>query len=594
MMIQNKSIKHYSLLLLAFFLILSTSSLATAQSKKRQKKKSKKKNIVGKKRQLSSEDRQRVETLLFEGLIQKIKENYEGATEIFKEALKIDPSNDAIMYELTKLYFAENKQEEALFYARSATEIAPTNKWYQFLYAETLSFNSKYAEAAKVYEKLVAANPQDYEYYFDLGYMFFQAGQYEKAIEAYDELEKVVGIDERISEKKKRLYLKLNKPEKAAKEVQSLIDNDPDNARYYQMLAELYAANGMEEKAFKVYEKMLVIAPNNPYAQLSLANYYYKKGDSEAYFTNLQKAFEHPDLPIDIKARILSEYAETSKQDAVNQKQIFDLVKIVTKVHEEEALAHAVYGDLLYVYDKKAEALEEFKKAAKLENNRFEVWQQILIIQYELADFTALAQESKEVIKLFPNQPMPYYFNGLSEIQLSNHEKALKSLKKGVLVSGNNKDLKAQMHALLGQTYNSLKDYKKSDKHYTSALEINPNNPNALNNYSYYLSLRENDLERAAAMSKKSNDLAPGNPSFQDTYAWILYKQKKYKDAKIWLEKSLSSGGEANTTILEHYGDVLYQLNDTDKAVEQWQKAKELGSDSKTIDKKIQDKKLYE
>ena len=42
-----------------------------------------------------------------------------------------------------------------------------------------------------------------------------------------------------------------------------------------------------------------------------------------------------------------------------------------------------------------------------------------------------------------------------------------------------------------------------------------------------------------------------------------------------------------NPTLLEHYGDILIQLGEKDKAVEYWRKAKEAGSDSKTIETKI-------
>ena len=58
------------------------------------------------------------------------------------------------------------------------------------------------------------------------------------------------------------------------------------------------------------------------------------------------------------------------------------------------------------------------------------------------------------------------------------------------------------------------------------------NDPTTLNNYAYYLSLRNDRLEKAAQMSLRSNELAPGQPSFQDTYAWVLYQQGKYAEAQ--------------------------------------------------------------
>lgn len=113
-----------------------------------------------------------------------------------------------------------------------------------------------------------------------------------------------------------------------------------------------------------------------------------------------------------------------------------------------------------------------------------------------------------------------------------------------------------------------------------------------LNNYAYFLSLRNDKLDKASEMAAKANQIEPNQASYQDTYAWILYAQKKYTDARLWIEKAITNGGAKSGTILEHYGDILYQLNETDKAVEQWQKAKTLGDTSDKIDAKIKNKKL--
>ena len=115
-----------------------------------------------------------------------------------------------------------------------------------------------------------------------------------------------------------------------------------------------------------------------------------------------------------------------------------------------------------------------------------------------------------------------------------------------------------------------------------------------LNNYSYYLSLRKLNLDKAEAMSKKCNELEPNNNSYQDTYGWILYQMKKYDDAKVWVGKAVDNGGRNNGTLLEHYGDILYQLGNKDEALKYWIDAKKAKGTSELIDKKIADKKLYE
>src|SRR5262249_53970493 len=143
--------------------------------------------------------------------------------------------------------------------------------------------------------------------------------------------------------------------------------------------------------------------------------------------------------------------------------------------------------------------------------------------------------------------------------------------------------------------YNELKDYPRSDTSYEKALAANPKDAFVMNNYSYYLSLRGERLDKAEELSKQSNVLVPNSSSFEDTYGWILYRTGKFADAKTWIEKSLSHGSDKSAVVLEHYGDVLYKLGDTVRALEYWQKAKATGEPgSEFLERKINEKKLFE
>jgi len=157
-----------------------------------------------------------------------------------------------------------------------------------------------------------------------------------------------------------------------------------------------------------------------------------------------------------------------------------------------------------------------------------------------------------------------------------------------------NPGLLSQFYGYLGDAYYQLKNYTESDLAFDNSLKADKNNIVVLNNYAYYLSLRNVNLEKAEAMSKRSNDLDPNNSSYQDTYGWVLYKMGKYNDAKIWIGKAIANLSTINGTLQEHYGDILYKLGDTENAVKYWENAKKTGEASDVIDKKIADKKLYE
>ena len=271
-----------------------------------------------------------------------------------------------------------------------------------------------------------------------------------------------------------------------------------------------------------------------------------------------------------------------------------ELIDLVVETHPKESFSYILKGDYLAtVLDNKREGLAQFRKAAELDQNRFEVWGEILSLDAELGNMNDLIKDSESVMELFPNEPIPFYYHGVANNQLGKSEAAIKSLKKAGMMVTNNPPLASQIYALLGDAYHGQKDFGKSDESFEKALTYNPNNENALNNYAYFLSLRNDKLDKAAEMAKKANQLAPNQASYEDTYAWILYMQKKYPEAREWMEKALANGGSSSGTILEHYGDILYQLGDVAKALDYWQQAKQKGDASAQIDQKIRDKKVY-
>ena len=153
--------------------------------------------------------------------------------------------------------------------------------------------------------------------------------------------------------------------------------------------------------------------------------------------------------------------------------------------------------------------------------------------------------------------------------------------------------LKLQMLISLGDISFELKNYTRSDSSYEAALEIDPNNATVLNNYAYYLSERDDKLEKAERMSKKSNLLVDNNSAFIDTYAWIMYKMKNYKEALEWMEQAMElPDAVERPELLTHYGDILYKLGQTDKAIEQWEKALQKGGDKTALESKIKNRKI--
>lgn len=543
-------------------------------------------------KQLPEKTRLEFEHLFFDGAREKVIGNYESAEIRFLQALKLDPASAAAMYELATIYTFQNNKNQALFYSKKAATADPKNSWYQLLYAESLKEAKKPAEAAAVYEKLLQNFPDRIDFYYELANVYLFANKPNDAIKTYNRIEELIGVSKDASMQKIKIYKSLNNSDKAIEEAKKLLAAFPKEGKYYGIIGELYQEKGQHEKALQAYNDLLKIDPENAYVHLSLADYYRNQKQNEKSFEEIKIAFKSSLLDIDTKIKILLSYYSITETYSELKSDADTLCKILVTVHPDEAKAFSMYGDFLYRDKKLEQARTEYRKSITLDKEKYALWNQLLIIDSELNDFTALEKESKEAVELFPNQALPYFLNGAANVQLKNYQAAV-----DILTEGKNfafdKQLLAQFYATIGDAQNQLKHYGASDSAYNKALELDPNNVYVLNNYAYYLSIRNTNLEKAERMSKKTNDLEPNNNSYQDTYGWILYQMKKYDDAKIWVGKALENGGRNNGTLLEHYGDILYQLGDKESAVKYWEDAKKAGA-SELIDKKIMEKKLYE
>lgn len=540
-------------------------------------------------------DKVAVEQIYIDASKAKILEDYPAAIEGFKKVIKLDPTNHAAYYELAVLYYGAGENEMARQYISQAVKHDPTNKWYLILQAEILSRLNQFIEAAKVYESILKLYPNEFDYYYNWAYMYIRANKPEEAIKVYDRLEERIGIDEEVIGQKQKLYISLNKFDKAVSEVQKLLKYNPKEPRYYQMLAELYQANNMTEKANEIYEQLLRIDPKSPYAYLNLAENARQRGDRPLYMKYMREVFANSSLGIDLKVRILFPYLNAfQKSDSIQKQEAYELCRIMTETHPTEAKAFALYADFLYQDKRDTAALAQYLIALSLDKSIFEIWQQVFFIYSGLKQYEELIKITEEAIEIYPNKPIAYFFNGLAKSQLKRYSEAIEMLETGKTLVVKNDPLKVQFLASLGDAYNNLKEYAKSDSSFEAALLIDPSNAYVLNNYSYYLSLRGEHLDKAQKMSAKSLELEPDNDSFLDTYGWILYKKGDYVGAKKYIEKALEKGSDKNPVVVEHYGDVLFKLGDVEGAIREWIKAKELGSDSEFIEKKITERKLYE
>jgi len=539
-------------------------------------------------------DKQKAENLFFDASRAKVTDNATKALQLYGECVAEDPSNDAAWYELALLYYNQNDAKKAIECAEKAYNLDPANKWYALSLAGLYANNSQFAEAVKIYRVLVNNNPAETDYAFELANTWLQMDKPDEAIAIYNQLEERFGITEEFSMQKHRIYLAMGKDKKAMEELEILAAANPADSRILSLLAEFYLIRGYDDKALQTYQQIQKIDPENPYINISLADYYRKKGDLHKATESLKAGFANPYLDANTKVQVLMTYFSQLDEYEGIRDDLTELSRILSEVHPNEPRVLMLRGEILMMNEDWAGALEAFKKVNELDPGKYQVWENILRILAINDDIEALADQSSTASELFPVQPLPYYFNGYANYQLKQYDKASRALSTGMKFVVNDNAMLADFYSLSGDVYHAAGKDAEAFASYESALRQNPDNAAVLNNYAYYLSLKGEQLARAAEMAEKANKLSPDNPTYLDTWAWVYYKSGNCTRAAELMERVVQLDNNPDATVLEHYGDVLYKLGKTSEALQWWQKAKAAGEGSQWLDKKINNGELYE
>jgi tetratricopeptide (TPR) repeat protein len=218
------------------------------------------------------------------------------------------------------------------------------------------------------------------------------------------------------------------------------------------------------------------------------------------------------------------------------------------------------------------------------------IWEEVMRLDSRLGLNDSLYADAEKALTVFPNHLAFNYYMGVACVQLNRYEDAIRPLEKVVRLGGTDYELQAQAHTMLGDVYAHKNDPTKAEEHYKKAVALAPGNLTALNNYAYLLANHNRNLQEALRMIEKVIDREPNNAAFQDTYGWVLFKLERYEDARRWVEKSLAAHESAD--VAEHLGDIHFKLGNVDKAVEYWNKARNLGSSSTTLSAKIANRSL--
>ena len=544
---------------------------------------------------LSANDRRKFDYFYLEGTRLAQKGEIDAAFDMLRQAAAVDTMSASVKYALASYYLQLNKPQIAYDMIKDAVRIDKDNYWYGMMLANLAQNLGDNEQAEKAYQTLIANNPQKPELNYMLAETYAQKGEYQKAIDSYEKMEQSMGIMEPITLQKVKLYKALKNDEKAYAEVEKLIKAYPQEIGYLILLGDIYLNDNKDDKALEMYDRAEKMEPDNGYLLVSKANYYNRKGDKERYLGEIRKALSNKKIDVETKVKILTDYLSDLLQKKENLDQAYQLFSELVDMHPQEESIYILYAEFLLSQKKYKEAGEQLQVAVDLAPNNKQYWLQLMGVNMQLGEFDEVITAGEKALTYIPDAAEIYMYMGSGYAMQKDYDKAVDILKRGIShLDENNNTLVSDYYGQLGDSYYLSGDKDKAFEAFENALLHNPKNTGVLNNYSYFLALDKRDLSKAERMSGDVIKIEPDNPTFLDTYAWVFFQQGNYTLAKIYLQNALNKGGDKSADLLEHYGDVLFMLGEVDEALQYWEKAKNAGSESEVLPRKIKDKKYYE
>lgn len=504
-------------------------------------------------------DKKKNATYFSNGLQSKYRDDTEGTIRNFEQALRYMPDDAASMFELSEQYVNAGRTEEAFKMIQKAAQLDPENKWYQMRLGRFYRNLEQYDDFTKLYEGLTAKYPDDIDMLSDLIDAYLITEKYDKALEKMDVLEKQIGRNELITEQKLNIYKRQGNTKKLLAELEQLTKENPDNPRYYSMLAKEYSDNGKDKEALKTFEKVKELSPNDPYINISLLEYYEKNGDNEKAFNELLAAIRNKNLDLATKTNIYDYWMQKNEGSKQVNEQARQCGEAFIEAHPDSKLGHLILGSYYLVKEDAPKSKEQYQKALAIDSTDFYGWQNLIISESRLNENENVRDHAIAALKYYPMQPVFYWYAGVANAVLKNNDDAITYLEKGRRYTSDKLQM-ANFDAFLGDLYHEQGDEEKAFDAYERTLRNDPNNVLVLNNYAYYLALKNQDLDKALEMSTKAIAAEPDNPTYLDTHAWVLYMKGDYKEAEKHMKKALKLLKEPDETYTKHYEAIINKL----------------------------------
>ncbi|WP_221416028.1 tetratricopeptide repeat protein [Porphyromonas circumdentaria] len=412
------------------------------------------------------------------------------------------------------------------------------------------------------------------------------------------------------------IYIVDEKPDKAKKlfdEMRPLMIDTPYEEVMHQIRFKILQAMGADLKEVRLYAEDLLKSQlrANPEKAMSGVSYLLSMGDAEGVREIVNRLPEaernlpssrvlvttsfmiegrrteasHEILQLLASGQLTPDEAlvtllpllQRETQKGVLPREYNTVFEALLALHRDNYDLHASYVAQLYGQGDNDGALKYLYKLSQLfPKEHPEIWSALIEERLMEGDFSAAERFIDEGLQQYPKEPSLIVYRGLIRMAQEKYTSAKELFLQALqFTPAEEHTVRAEIFSHLGDLYYAQNSSQEAFDYYEKALADNPKQINVLNNYAYYLATEGGNLEKAARMAAKAVELQPEMPYILDTYGYILYLQKNYTLAEIYLRKAIENSvdnPDSRVTYLLHYTAVLEALGKVAEAIELLQK----------------------
>lgn len=507
------------------------------------------------------------------------------AAMFFDLSMKSD-STFAAAYYAAAMNMAPDDPALALQYSAKANALDSTNIWYRTQLGKLMIINSKYADALPVFNSLIKESTADPDTYRTLAALHEVSGKPFAALAVIDSAQTRFGKLEELAAYKRELLIKVNLTDLAITESQHLVDEYPHKYENYLILANLHLNKHSDSLALANINKALELDPTGIDPLLSLSEYYKAIGDNKNFLATTKVIFMNKDMELDVKIRFFKDLIRDTPFYAANYFSLTDIVNTLRITYPQSYEVTELYADNLISAGNVEEGINIYKAYLTDTTSIMAPYQMIIDGETYLKRVDSVRKYTELALARFPGNVGLHIRRAGSLQYLMRENEAHDAYREALKFTGTD-SLRSVVFGLIGDMYHQQNKMRFAYRFYDNALKHNKDNVLVLNNYAYYLSEEKRRLDKALIMAERVMELQPGNPTYIDTYAWVLYRLGRYEEAKKAMLSAISLDRSGNPEYMLHYGDILFEMGDHFMAKYYWEKALKAGYDEKKIEERI-------